>query len=259
MSNVLNVMFIEYKKARRSKMLLITLLAFLFIPLVGAGFMILMKNPEQAKDLGIINTKAQLIGAVANWEFFLSFFSQAIAIGGTIIFSFIAAWVFGREYIDKKLKDLLATPTSRTAVVIAKFLLITVWCSIFSWLSLAAGIGLGLIIKLPGFNEQLLVDGISRYLVASSMAVLLAWTIAFAANIGRSYFPALAFLVLAVALAQIVAVLGWGEYFPWAIPGLYANVAGPVKLGPASYILVILIGFLGVLGTVLWWRYADHM
>ena len=257
MNNLLNAFLVEVKKARRSKVSLVTLLAFLLIPLAMTMFMIILKNPEKAKTLGIISTKAQLLTAgTASWKSFLDLLSQA-AIGGMVISSFIAAWVFGREYVDKTLKDLLALPTSRTTIIVAKFALISFWSFGFSLLAPLAGIGLGLIIKLPGWSYQLMLDSIIRYVVVSLLSILLAWAVAFIANIGKSYFPAIGFLVFLVFLAQIAQVMGWGEYFPWAVPGLYGNVANPTSLGAVSYIIVVVTGLFGVLGTILWWRYAD--
>lgn len=258
MNNLLNVILVEANKARRSKMPLITLLAFLLIPVWGAIFMLIVKYPEKAKTLGIISTKAQLLTAgTVSWKSFLNLFSQGV-IQGMVISSFIAAWVFGREYINKTLRDLLALPTSRTTIVIAKFALITFWSFTFSLFAVLGGIVLGLIIKLPGWSYQLLLDGISRFIVGSLLGILLAWSIAFIANIGKSYFPALGFLVFMIALAQVAQILGWGEYFPWAIPELYSNIANPTNLGVVSYVIVVLTGLLGLLGTILWWRYADH-
>jgi ABC-2 type transport system permease protein len=140
----------------------------------------------------------------------------------------------------------------------AKFALITIWSFMFSLLAPLAGIVLGLIIRLPGWSYQLMLDSISRYIVVSLLAIFLAWAVAFIANIGKSYFPALGFVLFMVFLAQIAQVLGWGEYFPWAIPGLYSNVAAPTNLGVVSYAIVVLTGLFGVLGTILWWKYADH-
>jgi ABC-2 type transport system permease protein len=258
MNNLLNVFLVEVHKARRSKMPLLTLFAFLLIPLAGTGFMLILKNPEKAKTLGIINTKAQLLTAgTVSWKSFLDLISQA-GIASIVIASFIAAWVFGREYINKTLKDLLALPTSRTTIVTAKFALITFWSFVFSLAAPLVAIALGLIIKLPGWSDQLVLDSIVRFVVASLMAIPLAWAVAFIANIGKSYFPAIGFLIFAMVFAQIAQVLGWGEYFPWAIPGLYSNVAVPANLGAISYIIVTLTGVLGVAGTVLWWRYTDH-
>jgi ABC-2 type transport system permease protein len=49
--------------------------------------------------------------------------------------------------------------------------------------------------------------------------------------------------------------LGWGEYFPWAVPALLLQEA-PIRL--FSYGLVILTGLTGIAGTYLWWKYADQ-
>lgn len=258
MKNLLNALHNEILKARRSLMSLVTLAGCLFIPLGGLFIMLIAMHPEQAKSLGILSAKAQLVGVTVSWSYFFTFFHQAIAVGGMVIFSFIAAWVFGREYINKTLKDLLALPTSRTTIVMAKFLLIAIWSFSFSLVLLVVGILLGFLIKLPGWSNQLLYDGIYRFIACALMAILLSWVVAFIANVGKSYFPAIGFLIFAVAFGQIASVLGWGEYFPWAIPAIYSNVANPIHLGAISFVIVILTGVLGIAGTVLWWQNADH-
>jgi ABC-2 type transport system permease protein len=258
MNNLLNAILVEVNKARRSKMPLLTLFAFLLIPLAGVFFMLILKNPEKAKSLGIVSTKAQLFTAgVVSWKSFLDLISQA-GIAGTVISSFIAAWVFGREYINRTLGDLLALPTSRSTIVVAKLVLIAFWSFLFSLFVPLTGIVLGLVIKLPGWSYQLMLDSVSRFIIASLLAIPLAYAIAFIANIGKSYFPALGFLIFMMVLAQIVQLLGWGQFFPWAVPGLYVNVANPANLGAASYIIVVATGLAGAAGTILWWRYADQ-
>lgn len=258
MNNLVNALIVEINKARRSKMPLVTLFAFLAIPLAGTFFMIILKNPEKAKSLGIVSTKAQLLTAgTVSWKAYLTLISQA-GIASAVIASFIAAWVFGREYLNKTLKDLLALPTSRDTIVLAKLILISVWSFAFSLVAPFVGIILGWMIRMPGWSYQLAVDSVTRYTVASLLGIPLAWAIAFIANIGKSYFPPLGFLVFMMVAAQISQILGWGEYFPWAVPGLYSNVANPTHLGATSYLIVIITGFLGLLGTIFWWRYADH-
>jgi ABC-2 type transport system permease protein len=67
---------------------------------------------------------------------------------------------------------------------------------------------------------------------------------------------------VATFLGQIVATLGYGAYFPWAVPALYAGIAGVgTRPGPVGYLLVGLVGLVGlaaVLGTGSWWRRADQ-
>jgi ABC-2 type transport system permease protein len=96
---------------------LLTLLAAFLIPFVGGFFMLILKDPEMAQRMGFISTKAQIAGT-ADWPSYLGLLAQAVAIGGLIIFGFVSSWVFGREYADRTIKDLLALPISRTSIVI---------------------------------------------------------------------------------------------------------------------------------------------
>jgi ABC-2 type transport system permease protein len=57
-------------------------------------------------------------------------------------------------------------------------------------------------------------------------------------------------------MTNIVAIAGWGEYFPWAVPGLFSQ--GKEALPPASFLIVVLTGLAGMGGTYLWWKYADQ-
>jgi ABC-2 type transport system permease protein len=56
-------------------------------------------------------------------------------------------------------------------------------------------------------------------------------------------------------VGQIIAVAGYGEYFPWSIPALYAQGD---ELGAISFVIVGVIGIVGVVATFLWWEMADQ-
>lgn len=85
--------------------------------------MFVLKDPELAKRLGFISIKAQIIGT-ASWISYLHVLAQAISVGGLIVFGFSTAWIFGREYADKTIKDLLALPISRNVIVASKFIVV---------------------------------------------------------------------------------------------------------------------------------------
>ena len=54
---------------------------------------------------------------------------------------------------------------------------------------------------------------------------------------GRGYLPGVAVMFLTVLTAQVVAVLGYGAWFPWSVPSLVAGAAGPdqpSRAGPDS-------------------------
>jgi len=50
--------------------------------------------------------------------------------------------------------------------------------------------------------------------------------------------------------------MGWAEYFPWAVPGLFAQ--GKDTLLPISYPIAVLAGLAGMVATYLWWKVADQ-
>jgi len=60
-SNFAQAVWVEMLKARRSKMPLFTALGFALFPLGGGFFMIILKDPELARRMGLISAKAQIM------------------------------------------------------------------------------------------------------------------------------------------------------------------------------------------------------
>ncbi len=260
MSNVAQAVWVEMLKARRSRMPLFTTLGFAMIPFVGGLFMIILKDPDLARRLGLISAKAQLLVGVADWPTYLGLLAQATAIGGQILFGFIVSWVFGREYADRMAKDLLALPTPRASIVFAKFVMVGFWSAALTALVYLLGLGVGIAVALPPAPSEVFWQGTLTLVVSAGMTIALLTPIAFFASAGHGYLPPMGVAFLALALAQIVAITGWGEFFPWSIPALYSNVAGSqsANIGLTSYIILALTCLAGWVGTILWWERADQ-
>jgi len=260
MSNLGQAVWVELLKARRSKMPLLTVLGFSLAPFAGGFFMIVMKDPDLAQRLGIISTKAQIVAGSADWPTYLGFLAQATAVGGIMLFGFIASWVFGREYSDHTVKDLLALPTPRFVIVLAKFILITLWSAALTGVIYLIGLGVGVAVALPPVASEILWHGTMTLVITAAMTIVIVTPIAFFASAGRGYLPPMGAAILALISAQIIAAAGWGEYFPWSVPALYAGMAGPVyaQLGAISYTIVLLASFIGLIGTFVWWEFADQ-
>ena len=94
MTNFSAALFTETLKMTRSRVPLFTALGFCMAPLAGGLFMIILKDPEAARSLGLITTKAQMLTGTADWPSFFAFLAQAIAAGGMVLFSIITIWVF---------------------------------------------------------------------------------------------------------------------------------------------------------------------
>lgn len=260
MNNFIQAMRVEIIKVRRSKMPLITALGFSLAPFAGGFFMIVLKDPEMAKRMGMISAKAQIVAGVADWPTYLGILSQATAIGGVILFSFICSWVFGREYSDRTIRNLLALPTPRYTIVLAKFSLVLLWSSMLMVIIYFIGLGVGAVIELPLASQTAILQGTGTIAITALLTMALATPIAFFASAGHGYLPPMGFAIFSVILAQIIAATGWGEYFPWSIPALFAGLAGPASanLAMTSYLIVIYTSVIGALGTFIWWEFADQ-
>ena len=260
MNPIIQSLYVEILKARRSKMPLITLLGFSLVPFVAGFFMLIIRDPEMARRMGIISAKAQIIAGDADWTAFLGVITQATAIGGVILFSFIASWVFGREYSDRTISDLLALPTPRSYIVLSKFILVFSWSAILVMTIYLMGLGVGTAIRLPFGSSDVIQQGTQTLVVTAMLTAALATPVAFVACAGRGYLAPMGFAIFMVILAQIIVAAGWGEYFAWSIPALYAGVAGPAytQLGMVSYAILLVTSVLGIVGTFAWWTYADQ-
>ena len=260
MNSFLSAFWAETLKARRSRISLLSVAGFSIFPLVDGLFMYILKDPERARAMGLIGTKAQLTAGVADWPTFFQVLLLGTAIGGAILFAFITAWVFGREFSDHTVKELLALPTPREIIVGAKFVLIALWVLGLTLMIFVMGLGVGRLVDIPGWSTELEWASFGSLMLIVLLTYMLMPFVALLAGVGRGYLLPLGWAVLTMALSQIALVLGWGDWFPWAVPGLLGSVAGTAAapIETHSYIVVLLAFIGGVVGTLAWWRSADQ-
>jgi ABC-2 type transport system permease protein len=260
MTNFSSALWVELLKLRRSKVPLFTLLGYSIAPLVGGLFMIILKDPLKAQSMGLISTKAQLAAGTAEWATLFNMLAQATAVGGSIIFSIFTAWLFGREFSDHTAKELLALPTSREAIIGAKFVVMALWTLLLTVWCYVLGLLVGQLVNIPGWSMTLFNSASVDILGAGVLVIILLPFVAFFASAGKGYLPSFGWLVLSVTLAQIAAITGWGDWFPWSVPALFSGAVGPraVFLGVHSYIIIVITSLIGIGITFYWWRSADQ-
>lgn len=252
--------YAEILKNRHSKIIWITFLAFSLAPVFGGVFMFLMDGNGYEGLSGAFKSKAVLLSFERNWQSYLGLLSQAVGVGGVLIFGFVASWLFGREYSDGTVKDLLALPISRAKILHAKFIYYTIWCFAIVISNLLLGLLIGYFLELPGWNSELFYTDLRIYFTTTILIIFLNTPIAFFSLAGRGYLTPLGIVAILLVLAQIIGALGFGNYFPWAIPGLYSGSGGQdmkAELDFFSFLILFLVSFIGYAGTILWWKYAD--
>lgn len=250
----------ELLKVRRSLVPWVSLAAFTLAGVVGGFFMFVWVDPDRARSLGLLGTKAQLATGSADWSGYLELVAQIVAVGGLLVFGMVAIWLFGREFSDGTLKDLLALPTSRSAIVAAKLLVGAGWSLALVAHLVALSLASGFMLGLPGWSFSVATTGLGTIALTAVLTITLTTAYALVASLGRGYLSAIAAMFLTLFAAQVIAALGYGEWFPWSVPALLSGVAGeersmPGVLGVAG---VVVVGVAGALGTVWWWERAGH-
>jgi ABC-2 type transport system permease protein len=256
MNSLSDMIWIELRKAVRSRMPLWTALGSLFMPLGVAFLIFVAKNPEISRQLGLISVKADLIAyAATDWPTYMGLFGMIIAAGGFFLFILIISWIFGREFADGTLKDMLAVPVPRSSIILAKLIVMAVWSAVLAVVILIVGLIMGAIINLPGGSTSVISQGSLMVMITAGLVIAVVMPFALLAGVGRGYLLPIGAAVLAMMMANVVAIAGWGEYFPWGVPGLYAQGS---SLTPTSYWIVFLTGLAGAIATYLWWKFADQ-
>lgn len=256
-----SALWVEAIKARRSKVLLFSLVFFAFVGVMMGLMAFVAMHPEIAGRSSTLGAKASVLPK-ADWPHFLALLIQAILALGPLGYGVVTSWVFGREYADRTVKDLLALPVRRSTIVSAKFVVVVLWSVILAITFFGIGVVTGIVVGLPGLSPSLVWNALAPFSVAALLTILLCTPVAFIASAGRGYLLAIGVVILLLIMTQLLgtAAPGMSIYFPWAVPALCSGVAGSAlpPAGPVSWIILIITSILGYVGTAAWWELADQ-
>ena len=251
----------EAIKAVKSKMLWISVMFFAFIAIMMGLLMLVAKHPEIAENSAIISTKASLVSK-ADWPTYMALLLQMALVLGMLGSGIVTIWIFGREYSDRVIKDILALPVSRFNIVLAKSIITFIWSVLLVIVLYLTATLMGIIVKLDGWTSQIFIQTTKYFTEASLLTILLFTPVSLITSISRGYLLPIGFIILIMIVTQLVGVglTFLMPYFPWAIPAIIAGVAGPgnPEANLFSWIILTITILLGFAGTALWWRFADQ-
>ncbi len=252
----------ESLKVRRSQIFWITLSAFSLVAVMMGLMVLIVKNPALVGQSTLISAKSSSSLFTNNWHSYFELLIQLILGFGILGFGFVSSWVFGREYVDHVVTDLLALPTRRLTIVLSKFIIIIIWSFILSLAIFIFGLLTGLAVNIPGFSFGITYQYFTIFLGASILTILLCTPVAFIASFTRGFLAPIGFVIATLFITNIVpiGIPNIIPYIPWAIPALYTGLLGPNLPYPSiiSYIILFSYITLGVIGTMAWWRFADQ-
>jgi ABC-2 type transport system permease protein len=234
-----------------------TILASMLMP-IGIAFLIFIaKNPAVSDKLGLLNAKANLLAYSAiDWQSYLLLNGQIVAAAGFLLSILVISWVFGREFTDGTLKDMLAVPVQRSSILLAKFMIVAVWSAVLAIVVLVVGLIVGVVLGLPGGSPSAIVQATTIIGITAILTIALVLPFALFASVGRGYLLPIGMAVMTLMVTNLLAVVGLGDYFPWAVAGLYAQGKG--TLPAISYWIVLVTALVGIVATYVWWKIADQ-
>lgn len=257
MRNLHEMIWVEFRKAVRSNVPFWTILGSTVMPLGISLLIFIARNPVISQKLGLLSVKADLVAySATDWSAYLGLTAMVIAAGGFFLFVLVTSWIFGREFVDGTVKDLLAVPVQRISILLAKFIVAVLWSIAATLAIVLTSLLMGVVLHLPGGTAEVIFSKFGLIAVSAGLSIVVALPFAFIASIGRGYLLPLGLVVLLLMMTNLVAMTGQGDYFPWAVPGLF--VQGKITMLPVSLILVFLTGAAGIYSTYLWWKFADQ-
>jgi ABC-type transport system involved in multi-copper enzyme maturation permease subunit len=251
----------ESLKVRKSKVFWLSIVFFMFVSFMMGLIMFVQIHPEISQKLGMIGTKASMLRfGEPDWENYLTLITQGIAAVGLIGYGFVTCWVFGSEYSDHTIKDILALPVSRASIVLSKLIIAILWSIILTCIFFASALLFGYLAGIPGWSGEVLSQSLYKFTMVSLLSMLLCTPVAFFASYSGGFLLPIGIIILTMIMANFTGLVGLGPYFPWAIPGLFSAPPGTedVHIYAASYIILFLTSILGLAGTIAWWRFADQ-
>jgi ABC-2 type transport system permease protein len=243
-----DVIVVEVWKLRRAKVTWMSWLVASLMPLAGALFLWMARDPERAARWGLLGSKARVLQLEPSWSGFFGLLVQMTGLGGMLLVSVIAAWIFGREYADGTAKNMLTLPVARLHHILAKLVVVLSWFGLLVTALLVEGLALATWLQLPGWSSEVVLRGVSEVYLSALVVFTLVPSVAWLAIAGRGYFAALGFTILMLVVGNVLGATGWGRWFPWSIVPLFAGVAGPrhetLSTGSFAVIALTFAGFL---------------
>lgn len=233
---ILSFIHCETLKVLRSSVFWIVVAAFATMPI-----MLGLVTYINAVHAGWASYLADLLGT-----------STALLVIG---FSFTACWVFGREYTDKTISELLVKPVSKLYVVLSKFIVIFLWDLLLAFFMFVVVFIMGILIGLNGGTWLLIINSFLAFMVTSLLIMVVSTISALLANVSKGYLAPIGLAFLIVIISNVIMQAGLGAYFPWTIPALFIS---NVPLGFASIAILAITGIIGFVGTITWWRFAEQ-
>jgi ABC-2 type transport system permease protein len=233
--NILSFVYCEIRKVYKSSVFWVVIVAFTVLPILAL-----------IKYFGATDI---------SWESYLANILKTFASLLVIGFAFTSCWIFGREYTDKTINDLLVKPVPKLYIAISKFIVIFLWNSLLTIIMFTVVLLIGAYLGLIGGTATLILNYFLAFMATALLTMFVSTVSSFFANVTKGYLAPIGLIFLIAIIMNVVENVGLSAYIPWTIPGLLLSAG---VLGPTSISILLITGITGFVGTVAWWRFAEQ-
>lgn len=237
---MLNLVYCELLKLKRSKMLLISMLGVLATPcmLLIEALQTHFEHPEQKFTLANIYSDSLL---------------YIMLLINMMIYVAIAAYLFSREYTENSLKTILPIPVSRKDFLAGKFVVLYLWIlmlTIVTWAGVFALSGLyHAAIGMDGFNFAVAAEWLIKYFAGNTLLFCTISPFAYIAEKTKGLVVPMIVSAIVVMGSAALSNQELGALYPWTatyffIQAKIQSTGYPILLSVGIIVFVSGIGFL---------------
>ncbi|MEG0835911.1 MAG: ABC transporter permease [Christensenellaceae bacterium] len=236
---MLNLIFCELLKLKRSKMVLISVVGVLSTPLL-----MLVEVLQTHFD------KPEILFTLS--DIYSDSILYIMLLANMMVYVAIAAFLFSREYSESTLKTILPIPISRTKLLIGKFCTLLLWIvmlTLVTWAGIFIVCGLyHAAFTLEGYSLLVAISWLPKFLFGGVLMFLTTSPFVFLAMKTKGFVAPMISSAVIVMGSAALSNQEWGALYPWTatyflVQGKIPSTGYPTWLPVAIIILVSAIGF----------------
>jgi bacitracin transport system permease protein len=242
---LVNLLFTELLKLKRSKMFLISIIGAAIAP-----FMVVVATFVQMK------TKSDL--TVTFDELFYQTNLYTVLVIGVPLYGVVTAYLITREYMEDTLKNLLTIPVSRMSFLMSKYLLLFIWILLLTFVAWILTLGLGVLCQFEGLTTKLMFQSIKQFSMGGGLLFILSSPIILVTLVSKNYVPTIIFTIVITMLNVMSGNSEHRGLFPWAAAGDIANnTLLPTYPAVYSYLGIAVTAIIGFIVSVVYFKRVD--
>lgn len=248
---MVNLLYTELLKLRRSYMFIISLIGAFVAPFLDY-IMYYQYKKEKSVNVSINEFADQT-----------NMFVMILI--GTMLYGLIATYLFNREYEEDTLKNLLTIPVNRTKLVFSKMILLFGWIEILSIFAVVLTIIFSFLGGFKGITIENILSIVKDFILGGAISFLLTMPVILITLLFKNYVPSIVFTIFVTIGSVIILNSEKVVFYPWG--SAYMLVTSKVSLEELTKaaetsiytpLIVILLTFIvSLISTISFFRKQD--